>query len=641
MIAFFVAKTHFNISVILSFRKHKYFNTLIFSKLHSILYEAKEFSSLLKFQKTTKTRYTMQKILLVEPSYKNKYPPMSLMKLATYHRAKGDIVEFYKGKAPYSKIAEVDKIYITTLFTFYYDLTVDTINHYSSFKDKSCIFIGGIAAMLMPDKFREDTKIDNIITTQLTSSNMLGFNDDVNIDELSLDYDILDDIDYKYPAGDNYFAYTSRGCPRKCKFCGVKVLEPNFITTNNIVSQIQKIDETYGVKRNLLLMDNNILYSDKLKEIVQDILSLGFTKDSRFTHPNIFTVLMNKIKKRQALNSDITLQLTELDNMLSFMSNRVRNFKFVHKEYSDLIKSIKISKNFLGAVEKNHQNLTEIFEKYRSFSQLPRYVDFNQGIDARLVTNENMKIISQLPIYPFRLAYDSIKETKIYTKSFKIAVKNGITSFSNYILYNWEDTPEDLWNRLHNAAILYNQAGPKVRGFSFPMKYAPIYSTDRTFIGKHWNKKYLTSLNIIINVTKGIVAQELDFFYKAFGESTEEFLKILIMPNEFIKFRSFFEYNKLTVFWEKLYNSFDENEKNDILKILGLSIAEQNRLTPKLDSKTSLFISLYHITKKQIVKGILDTDRIKEEILDALDEKYQKKSGTQAIDYVQMSLFKI
>jgi hypothetical protein len=35
-----------------------------------------------------------RKILLIEPNYKNKYPPMGLMKLATYYRRRGDDVRF-------------------------------------------------------------------------------------------------------------------------------------------------------------------------------------------------------------------------------------------------------------------------------------------------------------------------------------------------------------------------------------------------------------------------------------------------------------------------------------------------------------------------------------------------------------------
>ena len=64
---------------------------------------------------------------------------------------------------------------------------------------------------------------ENLVFLQslLTDSSILGLGDSVNIDILPLDYSILDDIVYKYPAGDNYFAYISRGCTNKCSFCAV------------------------------------------------------------------------------------------------------------------------------------------------------------------------------------------------------------------------------------------------------------------------------------------------------------------------------------------------------------------------------------------------------------------------------------
>ena len=36
-------------------------------------------------------------ILLVEPNYKNKFPPVALMKFSTYHKRRGDNVVFFKG----------------------------------------------------------------------------------------------------------------------------------------------------------------------------------------------------------------------------------------------------------------------------------------------------------------------------------------------------------------------------------------------------------------------------------------------------------------------------------------------------------------------------------------------------------------
>ena len=38
-----------------------------------------------------------REILLIEPNYKNKYPPMGLMQISTYYKNLGDKVTFFKG----------------------------------------------------------------------------------------------------------------------------------------------------------------------------------------------------------------------------------------------------------------------------------------------------------------------------------------------------------------------------------------------------------------------------------------------------------------------------------------------------------------------------------------------------------------
>lgn len=69
------------------------------------------------------------KVLLIEPKYKNKYPPMGLMKISTYHKMRGDIVRFYKGEMPQDELEQYapERIYITSLFTFYYDIVKKTV----------------------------------------------------------------------------------------------------------------------------------------------------------------------------------------------------------------------------------------------------------------------------------------------------------------------------------------------------------------------------------------------------------------------------------------------------------------------------------------------------------------------------------
>ncbi|MES5484562.1 hypothetical protein QMZ05_17535 [Bradyrhizobium sp. INPA03-11B] len=61
-----------------------------------------------------------KKILLLEPGYKNKYPPLGLMKIAQYHSKYGqnDQVTFVKDLNPELRKRSWDRIYITTLFSF-------------------------------------------------------------------------------------------------------------------------------------------------------------------------------------------------------------------------------------------------------------------------------------------------------------------------------------------------------------------------------------------------------------------------------------------------------------------------------------------------------------------------------------------
>lgn len=545
----------------------------------------------------------MERILLVEPDYKNKFPPLGLMKIATYHRNKGDIVEFYKGEAPYTQIISKDRIYVTTLFTFHYDITIKCISHYSKHFDRDSIFVGGIAATLMASDFKKDLGIDNIIERQLISSRALGYEDNVNIDSLALDYDILDDTFHRYPAGDNYFVHTTRGCPRRCEFCAVRILEPKFKTTNDILDQVRRVDQIYGQKRNLFVMDNNVLCSPKLRVIIEDIKSLGFTGEANYIYPNPFKQMLGKIRRRKKFGVDYSKQLFETTDLLETFSNRLKRYPKVCGKLDEVINVIKQSDNIDKALETHSVFLSAIIEKYRSKTKMIRYVDFNQGIDARLINKQNIKTLSKIPIRPLRLACDSIEDINTFNRATKLAIKNNIRHFSNYILYNWKDKPEDLWLRLNNTASLYSGNGINIDGFSFPMKYAPINERDRSYVGEFWNKKYLSAINVIINVTNGVVAKDKDFFIEAFGANVEEFLEILDMPDEFIRFRFFFKRNGLLDYWKDLFHSLVKEEKLYLLDVLCQYKMNKSILSDAHPKPIKKILVLYTLNKSQFDRG--------------------------------------
>ncbi len=195
-----------------------------------------------------------RRVLLVEPNYKNKYPPMGLMKLATYHKMLGDKVTF---------------------FTFYWAQTIDTINFFKPFcKNINEVLVGGIAASVVPDEIEKETGIKPFVS--LLDKGGEYDDNEIIIDHVSLDYSILEEIDYVYPEHDGYYGYMTRGCVNKCPFCAVPRLELKYCSYIPITKQIEAVSEAFGDKRNLLLLDNNVLASSDFEKIIDEIKACGF-----------------------------------------------------------------------------------------------------------------------------------------------------------------------------------------------------------------------------------------------------------------------------------------------------------------------------------------------------------------------------
>jgi hypothetical protein len=221
-----------------------------------------------------------------------------------------------------------------------------------------------------------------------------------------------------------------------------------------------------------------------------------------------------------------------------------------------------------------------------------RHVDFNQGTDARLMKEWHFKLLSQISVHPLRIAFDHMRLEKIYVDKIRLAAKYGINNLSNYILYNFKDTPRELWQRLKINIDLNREYGLKI--YSFPMKYIPINSKDRSFIDEpEWNWYFVRSVQRILNVTKGVVMAGEEFFYRAFGESLDEFHRILYMPEELLMKRGRSPGNE-EINWLSKFNNLTDNEKKKLISILC-----ENRTREKL--KKAVFLS-----KNAKLKGILE-----------------------------------
>jgi hypothetical protein len=80
-----------------------------------------------------------------------------------------------------------------------------------------------------------------------------------------------------------------------------------------------------------------------------------------------------------------------------------------------------------------------------------------------------------------------------------------------------------------------------IRIYSFPMRYQPTDRPDRGFVGEKWSKYSLRSMQVILQATHGIVSGSPNFFYRAFGESSEDFKELLTRPQHFIFNREYYE----------------------------------------------------------------------------------------------------
>ena len=623
-----------------------------------------------------------RKVLLLEPNYKNKYPPIGLMKLATYHRRMGDEVVFYKGelkdfilneiyeelidklnsvdntilwrehksliidfirigkkevlevvnsssrykplvfnwlihyknyykKKEYLNYPKWDRICISSLFTFYWDITVETIEFAKTIiKDKNQILVGGVLATVLADELEKETGIKPH-KGLLNRPGDLDKGNETIIDELPLDYSILDEIDYKYPENNAYYGYMTRGCIRKCSFCAVWKIEPEFNSYISLKEKVEEIKSLYGDQRNLLLLDNNVLASKQFPQIINEIKEIGFVKGAKYIEPNHLDIAIENLKKGLNDRAYTKKSLEQLHYLLNKLKGNSQ------QELYNLLDKMQLL-NINTATKENillvYPETKDLFEKHRNKSAKLRYVDFNQGVDARLITEEKMQLLSEIPIRPLRIAFDRIAYKDIYVNSIRLAAKHGIRSLSNYLLYNEKDNPDELYERLEINVLLSEKLDISI--YSFPMKFHPITGEkhlNRDFLGEHWNRKYIRAIQTVLNSTKGKIGIGVSFFYEAFGKDLDEYHKILIMPETYILYRFFFKDMGFTEKWWVEYNNLDKKLKEKTLEIIKTN--DFSHIDKYTKNKTILnFLKKhYTISREVIINENSDIYKLKKE----------------------------
>ena len=644
----------------------------------------------------------IKKVLLIEPNYSNKYPPIGLMKLSTYYKNlggwevtffKGDLKMFvieriadrcieefnyidstidwflkrdefieyiktrkkevierlaiersdmelillaklddwknYYWKGTWKDNPEWDRVGVTTLFTFYWDITVETINFAKLLvKKKKDLMVGGVLASIQPKELEEATGIKPWVGI-LGKPGVLDKGDTQIIDNLPLDYSILDEIEYKYPMSNAFYGYMTRGCIRHCAFCAVPTLEDKYIPYIPLKDRLDAVREVYGDQKDLLLMDNNVLASENLKDIIDDIVASGFGKGAKFVQPDMLEISIRNlqngvndrayIRKSQALIAEFYQKLKPMKGDESY-----EVYKVMARYHINKFATTK-KENLIAAYEE----IKDIYKRHQHPLPRARYVDFNQGVDARLFTKEIVELLSRIAIRPLRIAFDDIKTFPSYNKAIRMSAAAGLKDFSNYLLYNFVDKPLDLYQRLRINVELCDELNVNI--YSFPMKYHPIrkskddaedLSHNRDYIGKHWNRKYIRAIQAILNSTKGKVGKGITFFLEAFGNDETEYMELLEMPETFILYRFFFKWldekgsmgtDHWRQCWSHCMNTLAEDEKQLVLDIIHKNTFYKEELEAVTSADALKLLNFYTNYRKDIITPGTELYRLKQE----------------------------
>lgn len=158
------------------------------------------------------------------------YPNLALMKISAWHKARGGNVEWYN---PFNRY---DKVYMAKVFSF----TEDYLQYITN---ADCVEKGGTGY-----------DIRKVLP--------------VEIDRMQPDYSIYPQIDSKTAYG-----FLTRGCPNRCKWCVVPKKEGK-------IAPYMDIEEiAIDGRKNIILMDNNVLASDYGLQQIEKIVSMGVRVD--------------------------------------------------------------------------------------------------------------------------------------------------------------------------------------------------------------------------------------------------------------------------------------------------------------------------------------------------------------------------
>ena len=145
-------------------------------------------------------------------------------------------------------------------------------------------------------------------------------------------------------------------------------------------------------------------------------------------------------------------------------------------------KPIVCDNNFLASSKKHFDNVIDKLKPLRG-------IDFNQGLDARLLNKYMATRLAELDIKFIRLAFDHISTEKRLLSAHKLLLDAGIPpkKIRVYCLIGFNDTPDDALYRLELVR--------KLGSLPNPMRYQPLNASRRnSYIDINWTERELKNI---------------------------------------------------------------------------------------------------------------------------------------------------
>jgi hypothetical protein len=138
------------------------------------------------------------------------------------------------------------------------------------------------------------------------------------------------------------------------------------------------------------------------------------------------------------------------------------------REHAEVEEFLNPRSNIVVLLDNNFLALPSHIGKLQKYIKKGWVMDFNQGLDIRLINKDNAKLLSKIKYFKtIKFAWDNIKDEKIVLKGLDLIIKAGIRprNITVYILIGYDTTFEEDLYRIKRLRNITDEKGPPIKAY--------------------------------------------------------------------------------------------------------------------------------------------------------------------------------